>query len=228
MPYLDNLAGWTESSPQWRPYPRNGTFEPGYLKLTYELVYERMGDPHWEYKYMRESYDTWYKMSSVWNDKNNIYIPKVVLKTVPKPSHCKNNGKGVDPSITSSSAEKLSPPPYPLASKLATPSVLTSVLAAPKLYPSLEGLSKNKDGYHKSPEEGLDIGSERNVAAVWVAKARGGVEIQPPSPSALRDLIDMLTSVSDPVNFVEMLMRCSRHCQLVGADYRFILQNIRR
>lgn len=89
----------------------------------------------------------------------------------------------------------------------------------PSIYPSLTEMIKTKPVPSDSTE---GTTSASNVAAVWVAKPRG-IEIIPPSPSVLKDLISLLPEVDKPLQFVDMLLRSSRHCQLIGADYRFIL-----
>ncbi|XP_053347252.1 uncharacterized protein LOC128518262 [Clarias gariepinus] len=53
-----------------------------------------------------------------------------------------------------------------------------------------------------------------------------GAKILPPSVSTLKDLIKMLPSPNKPLDFVDVLIKASRYCQLVGADYRFILQMV--
>lgn len=70
----------------------------------------------------------------------------------------------------------------------------------------------------------------RTVAFVWAVSGKGGPRIDPPSIgssiSTLKDIIKMLPPVSNILHFVDMLIMSSRHCQLVGADYKFILQHV--
>ncbi|XP_046719928.1 uncharacterized protein LOC124395473 [Silurus meridionalis] len=264
-PYLDNLAGWTEVTPHIPPYPREGTFDPGYLASAYRMIYEGIGDPQWENSYMEESYGRWYDMKKIWDESKKIYTPNRVFKAIPKPP---KNKCCVPP--TSPPVSPTNPPPYsgdakklPLlgASALPPPS-----LSVPKLYPSLaalkapatektsaeknkkKGLKKNRKARNSgdssssssSSSESSDDNSDLdnvgpdagtlpdpppwNAACVWVAKP-SGVQVTPPSPSALKDIIGLLPSPDKPLPFVDMLIKSSRNCQLTGADYRFILQN---
>ncbi|XP_067291420.1 uncharacterized protein [Pseudorasbora parva] len=251
-PYLDNLAGWTEGT-QWRSYPREGTFDPGFLRNAFDLIYGKQGDPNWDYDYMKEGYDVWYKMADVWRDKTRAYVPKAVLKTVPNPEKLKKNSpkknkpttavpehctlprENPPPYVSPSNlacVSKTSPPPAPLqvSEKPCENKKEQKIREIPKIYPSLptsEGInldnSECDDNEYADMQDLIKGPKVQNVAAVWMEK-RGGIDIQPPSPSALKDIIDLLPSPSKPIQFVDMLIRTSRHCQLVGADYRFILQ----
>ncbi|MGL5564422.1 MAG: hypothetical protein ACRDC4_01675, partial [Plesiomonas sp.] len=240
-PYLDNLAGWTEGT-QWRSYPREGTFDPGFLRSAFDLIYGRQGDPNWDYDYMKGGYDVWYKMADVWRDKTRAYVPNAVLRTVPNPDKIKK--KLTTKPVQDPPRPRDNPPPYVSSSNVAcvsktSPSAPLSgesgtrpkVKEIPKLYPPLsnsEGNASDCGDTEYTDDAGPDSGSVidppklQNIAAVWMEK-RGGIDIEPPSPSALKDIIDLLPSPSKPIPFVDMLIRTSRHCQLVGADYRFIL-----
>ena len=165
-------------------------------------------------------YDTWYTMSSIWRDKKGIFTPKTVLKSVPKPKSRSNTARKADKrgSLAAAKTTMISPPPYTGLPPAASCSVSASP-TVPSIYPSLTEMIKTKAD---SPDGAEGAASASNVAAVWVAKPRG-IEIIPPSPSVLKDLISLLPEVDKPLQFVDMLLRSSRHCQLIGADYRFIL-----
>ena len=107
---MDNLAGWTEGT-QWRSYPREGTFDPGFLRSVFDLIYGKQGDPNWDYDYMKRGYDVWYKMTDVWRDKTRAYVPRAVLKTVPNPEKLKKKKSttAVSEHIT---LPRENPPPY--------------------------------------------------------------------------------------------------------------------
>ncbi|MGL5624643.1 hypothetical protein, partial [Cetobacterium sp.] len=141
-PYLDNLAGWTEATPQIPPYPREGTFDPGYLASAYRMIYEGIGDPQWENSYMKECYGRWYDMKKIWDEAKKIYTPNRVLKTIPKPPKTKSCV-----SSTSPPTSPTDPPPYTSPDKVPP---LGGVSAppfkpVPKIYPSLASLKeKNK------------------------------------------------------------------------------------
>lgn len=273
VPYLDNLGGWTEANPQIPPYPRSGTFDPGYLASAHRMIYEGQGDPDWDYPYMRESYEKWYGMKEVWDQLKKIYTPGPVLKAIPKP-----RSKTKTPYCTSSNSlpdSPIGPPPYTDEGKKTLPTSTSfnpQPAPVPSLYPSLaemrisvepgadtgtekkkasvkstsskknsrgsgkNGAAENDDDEEEEGDDdwdnpddvGPDGGSRPpppvNTACVWVAK-RNGVDITPPSPSALRDIISLLPSPDKPLLFVDMLVKASRNCQLTGADYRFILQS---
>ena len=69
MPLVSCLAGWSESlAPQVRnPFPRNGSFDPYHLGLADRLINQGMGDPVWDYAYMKQAFVGWKTLKSAWD-----------------------------------------------------------------------------------------------------------------------------------------------------------------
>lgn len=221
-PWLDNLAGWTEAQAM-RPYPRDGSFDPHVLKRAHKLIYESEGDPEWDHDYMKKGYEIWMKMMSVWNDKQNINLPKGVKKLIPKPL------KGSASKIEVKRKETPKVPPAPVVT---VPSVTVTV-PTPTLssHPPDEGQGKAQQRMPLYPVQELEgLRTEKpdqgdNQAFLWVSKKGGHAEVTPPSATQLKDVISLLPDMSRPVEFVETMIRVSRNAQLTGADYKFILMN---
>ncbi len=56
QPFIDNLAGWSESAgPQIDKYQRFRFFNENYMELMKSMVKGGWGDPQWDSKYMSES-----------------------------------------------------------------------------------------------------------------------------------------------------------------------------
>ncbi|KAK2840925.1 hypothetical protein Q7C36_012504 [Tachysurus vachellii] len=241
-PWLDNLAGWTESQPQFLTYPRGGTFKPEYLASAYIQIYDGFGDSDWDYQYMTDGYKKWLEMKPIWDKYHSIPKSKVELKSLSK----------FNPQITPKSpfASRTQLPLYNDKGPLATvatlypslSSVEPSVTSSAPVACCTAEITKNSldiktDTDARTKLQGTpgndktDTGTDNNGNAV----SDSGSDINPPffnatgqiinSPSKgdLRDIIKMLPSPSKPIHYVDMLLRATRHNQLTGADYRFIL-----
>ncbi|KAK2814769.1 hypothetical protein Q7C36_023035 [Tachysurus vachellii] len=257
-PWLDNLAGWIISQPQFLTYPRGGTFKPEYMASAYTQIYDGFGDPDWDYQCMTDGYKKWLEMKPIWDKYHSIPNSIKEFKSLPK----------FDPQIKPKSpfASRIQPPPYNDKGPLATvatlypslssvdPSVTSSapvagcaavitknsldIMPDTDARTKLQGTPRNDETDTDTDNNGdavsgsgsdnnppffnATVGSALNAACVWSTSAKGPI-INPPSIGDLRDIIKMLPSPSKPLHYVDMLLRATRHNQLSGADYRFIL-----
>ncbi|KAK3552162.1 hypothetical protein QTP86_003677 [Hemibagrus guttatus] len=82
-PFVDNLAGWSESIPQMGNFPRRGSFKPEYLGMAFRMIYEGQEDPGWNHPYTQESLQKWYDMKTIWDKYLNIKEHKALLAKMP-------------------------------------------------------------------------------------------------------------------------------------------------
>lgn len=89
IPYLSNLAGWSEGKVQLDPFPRDGSFKDDDMRAAKAMVKGGWGDPQWDYDYMKQSFDMWEKMKPYW-DKGPEQVNKKSLTGPPSapPPHC--------------------------------------------------------------------------------------------------------------------------------------------
>ncbi|KAK3505551.1 hypothetical protein QTP70_005310 [Hemibagrus guttatus] len=246
-PFVDNLAGWSESIPQMGNFPRRGSFKPEYLGMAFRMIYEGQEDPGWNHPYTQESLQKWYDMKTIWDKYLNIKEHKALLaKMPPIKAGCKPK-----PPVP------VRPPPYNsgddevyvdvLPSKcpggkstpnVVAPSVMSSkgktVGASAPRTPSPrdddpEPLSEEDDGLET---DGPDTGSvidplslkSTNAACIFTVQGGGKPTIYSPSASDLKDILDILPNPKDnPIHFAKTLIQTTRNAQLCGADYKFIL-----
>lgn len=177
-----------------------------------------------------------------------IYTPKTVLKTIPKvPKTPKQSPKQppklspppYEPKTGSIRVPIISLTPVPPTTPPSAPIYPSLAALQPKANPSTRPQMRNVKAdesdtdysdYDNPDLSGPDAGSRpnpppRNTALIWSVNSSGKYRVSPPSVKELKDILQILPSPDKPLPFVEMLMRATRHCQLMGADYRFILQH---
>ena len=69
VPFVSCLAGWSESlAPQIsQPYPRSGSFEDYQMGFADRMIYKGMGDPDWDYSYMKQAFEGWKSLRATWD-----------------------------------------------------------------------------------------------------------------------------------------------------------------
>ncbi|KAK3575077.1 hypothetical protein QTP86_019744 [Hemibagrus guttatus] len=207
-PFVDNLAGWSESIPQMGNFPRRGSFKPEYLGIAFRMIYEGQGDPAWNYPYMQESLQKWYGMKRAWDKYLNIKECKAQQAQMPP---IKVDSKSQPP-------VPARPPPY--NSKGNDETVGTSAPRSPS--------NKDDDTDSSDDDDGPDTGSAIdppgvNTACLFTMTANKP-SLSSPSASDLKEILDLLPNPKDnPIHFVKTLIQTTRNAQLCGADYKFIL-----
>lgn len=92
-PWVDNLAGWTESTgTESSPFPRKGSNDPYHMNMIKGLClgdkeawthYE--GDPGWDYLYMRPGGEQWLTIAPYWHDTGNKRLKVKSPESQPPP-----------------------------------------------------------------------------------------------------------------------------------------------
>lgn len=79
--FVDNLAGWTEDSAQWRPYSRSGSFCEGNLTMAKLLILKKY--KCWDYDYMTHALNKWLdqRPTNKQNERQNKHHSKSKSKT---------------------------------------------------------------------------------------------------------------------------------------------------
>lgn len=116
-PWVDNMAGWSETMGSSNPFPRDGANDPFHMDMVKGLCFGDEeafpwygGDPRWDKDYMEKGGIQWLKLAPEWKKTNPETGKKVKgNKTDPKVYHNREKERCSKKSV---SCMPTAPPPY--------------------------------------------------------------------------------------------------------------------